>query len=79
MFRWFMIALSVLVLASFVFQKLFWWLMIASGVVMFAGAVVETFWNWRQERALGRQPEEETPTEAPAAGAPSRATIGRER
>ena len=77
-FRWLMIALGVLMLATFVFERLFWWFMIAAGVVMFAGVVIEVFWYWREERAERRACEEHPPKRALAATASSNATQDKE-
>jgi hypothetical protein len=47
----------------------FWWFMAGAGVLMLVAAAVETFVQWRQDRAVRRSGEAGTPIEAPAGGA----------
>jgi hypothetical protein len=73
MWLWlFAITAGVLMSAGILFGQFFWWSMIAVGVLTVLAVVAETLWNWWQERALGRQTDEETPAEAPAVAAASK-------
>ena len=69
----YMMVLGALAIAASVSAKFFWWFAIAFGVLMSVGVAVETCWYLRQEPLLGPQPEEKTPTEAPAADSPRKA------
>ena len=78
MWLWlFMIAVGVLLLAGAVFEQFFWWSMIGFCVLWAVGIGVEAFWNWGEERALSRHPEQETPAEAPAVASASQAASGK--
>ena len=73
----FAITACVLMFAGVMFEQYFWWAFIGVGVLMTFAVAVEILWNLRQDRALCRQAEEETPPQVSPVAAEGEAALGK--